>query len=345
MPTSVTLGKKKPVILSEGWRGLSRQPQPKDPGAARPANTPSPFLLLLLLLLVLPLPTAQAQIEPQTVRISVLSLFHPQTLILTTPHPTTLLLDNQPQTLQANQRAVIRSTSTGLTLTLPNQSPQPAQTLTLPAINFTLTVPAKLTRTYLGALTITTRAHTLVSIIAMPTEIAVASIVSAESPPHAPLEALKAQAIASRSFLLANPRTHADIGLQKIDACDTTHCQFLRSPPPAMSPASIATRATRGIVLTWQPDPTTAPAIIRAMYSRSCGGQTRTPANLDPNAYPFYSVPCDYCRRHPDRAAIYSHGHGIGLCQLGAADLAARGQPYPAILAHYFPNTTLTTLR
>jgi stage II sporulation protein D len=295
---------------------------------------------VLLLLLVFPLAPAHAQTEPQTINISVLSLFHPQTLILTTPKPITLLLDNQPQTLAANQPAIIRSTVTGLTLTLANQPPQPARTITLPSTTFTLTVPAKLTRTYLGALAITTHAHTLVPLIAMPTEIAVASIVSAESSPHAPLEALKAQAIASRSFLLASPRPHMDF-----DACDTTHCQFLRSPPPAASPASIATRDTRGIVLTWQPDPNTAPAIIRAMYSRSCGGQTRTPTNAAPNTYPFYSVPCEYCLRHPDRAAIYSHGHGIGLCQLGAADLAARGQLYPAILAHYFPNTTLTSLQ
>jgi hypothetical protein len=337
MPTSFASRYPKAFALA------SRYPKASALGLPTPPKMRvlAPGVCTLLLLAS----TLQAQTEPQTVRISVLSLFHPQSLILTTPQPITLLLDNQPQTLPANQRAVIRSSPTGLILTLPNQPPQPAQTLTLPAINFTLTVPAKLTRTYLGALTITARAHTLVPIIAMPTEIAVASIVSAESPPRAPLEALKAQAIASRSFLLANPRPHADIGLQKIDACDTTHCQFLRSPPPAASPASIATRATRGIVLTWQPDPTTAPAIIRAMYSRSCGGQTRTPtANSDPNAYPFYSVPCDFCRRHPDHAAIYSHGHGIGLCQLGAADLAARGQPYPAILAHYFPNTTLTTL-
>ncbi len=79
------------------------------------------------------------------------------------------------------------------------------------------------------------------------------------------------------------------------------------------------------------------------MYSRSCGGQTHTPASPPANTYPYYSVPCDFCRRHPDRAHVYSRGHGIGLCQLGAAALAARGQTAPQILAHYFPNTTLTT--
>jgi SpoIID/LytB domain protein len=36
-------------------------------------------------------------------------------------------------------------------------------------------------------------------------------------------------------------------------------------------------------------------------------------------------------------------GHGVGLCQIGAAVLAARGRPYAEILAHYYPGTGLTT--
>ena len=35
-------------------------------------------------------------------------------------------------------------------------------------------------------------------------------------------------------------------------------------------------------------------------------------------------------------------GHGVGLCQAGAAARAARGDDYRAILDHYFPGTALT---
>ena len=37
------------------------------------------------------------------------------------------------------------------------------------------------------------------------------------------------------------------------------------------------------------------------MYTRSCSGRTRTPAELGiPSAaYPYYSVECKYCRMHP----------------------------------------------
>ncbi|MBR1809436.1 MAG: SpoIID/LytB domain-containing protein [Paludibacteraceae bacterium] len=38
-------------------------------------------------------------------------------------------------------------------------------------------------------------------------------------------------------------------------------------------------------------------------------------------------------------------GHGVGLCQIGAAVMADQGYKYEQILAHYFPNTELRPLR
>ena len=34
-------------------------------------------------------------------------------------------------------------------------------------------------------------------------------------------------------------------------------------------------------------------------------------------------------------------GHGVGLCQWGAQEMARRGRDYRAILAHYYPGTAL----
>jgi stage II sporulation protein D len=329
--------------------------------------------LLLPLFLAIQL-KAQLPAEPPTVRIGVLSLFHPHTLTLTADHRITLLLDGAPRILDAHKSATLRSTPTGILV-----DGTPTHTLTLPPETFTLAVPAKLTRIYRGALTVTARNSILIPVITMDTELAVASIVAAEAPPGAPLEALKAQAVASRSFLLANPNAHSDF-----DACDTTHCQYLRSPPIPSSPALIATRATRNVVLTWRPSPDAPPHIIPAMYSRSCGGQTRVPPpSADPARYPFYSVACDYCRLHPELwsraagtpapateqarieynrthgwSAIPSNthaetesglegrgtGHGIGLCQLGAVDLAKKGETFSQILGHYYPNAALPRL-
>ena len=311
---------------------------------------------------------------PATVRVLVLSLFHPERLQLLASAPVALddVATPLPGTLD------IRAVGSSLALATARNDTMSARVLTLPHTRFLLTVPGKLTRSYTGALRVTASGGTLQAVVTLPTELAVASIVAAESPAHAGPEALKAQSVASRSFLLAQLKPQA-----AYDTCDTTHCQFLRSPPAPASAAARATLATRGEVLTWRATPNTQAVILAAKYSRSCGGSTRA-APGGPGAYPFYSVRCDYCRRHPESwtrsvpdasltgeqdriafnrlhgwSAIPSNtytvsaggviegrgtGHGIGLCQLGAADLARRGRTYDAILAHFYPNTALARL-
>ena len=51
--------------------------------------------------------------------------------------------------------------------------------------------------------------------------------------------------------------------------------------------------------------------------------------------------------READALVLHGRGqgHGIGLCQAGAAALARDGAPFAEILAHYYPGTTLAMLR
>jgi stage II sporulation protein D len=250
--------------------------------------------------------------------------------------------------------------------------------------DFLLSVPGKITRRYSGILNIRVVGASLLADVQTDLETAVASVVAAENPPDMPMEAAKAQAIASRSFLLAGVGRH-----REFDFCDTTHCQFMREPPPLNSVASRASALTAGMVLTYRAK------TVAAMYSRSCAGRTRTPAQLGLPAaeYPYYSVDCVYCRIHPEHweAAISSgdaellrqsredlrlqlgrrlgwntvpsanvslvdqgsdvlvkgtgRGHGIGLCQAGARAMAKQGSGAFEILAHYYPGTDVRTLR
>jgi stage II sporulation protein D len=244
------------------------------------------------------------------------------------------------------------------------------------ATEFVATVPGKISRRYSGKLEIKPEPRELHVVIAMELETAVASIVAAESSPQAPMEALKAQAVAARSFLLAGRGRHGEF-----DFCDTTHCQFLRSPPAAKSPSFQAAAATRGLVLSYKDE------VFAAMYSASCSGRTHTldELGIPARGYPYFAVTCDYCRRHPEKwvAKIeaadaanlaptersrlnlvrklgwktvpgnsYSSrtengvvilegvgvGHGIGLCQRGGADMARHGASFQQILEHYYPN-------
>lgn len=246
--------------------------------------------------------------------------------------------------------------------------------------DFLLAVPGKITRHYRGTLELKPASDVLVAVVSMDLESAVASVVAAESFSGAPLEALKAQAVAARSYLAARKGRHSEF-----DFCDTTHCQFLRDPPGPGSAAEAAS-ATRGLVLIYQSQP------IAAMYTRSCNGRTRTPAELGlpPGSYPYYTVDCKYCREHPSRwqnrisaqdaATLHSSdelarlrldrrlgwstapsnsfaarregdqvilegtgaGHGIGLCQSGAQAMAEEGANFRQILRHYYPNAIIS---
>jgi stage II sporulation protein D len=138
----------------------------------------------------------------------------------------------------------------------------------------------------------------------------------------------RAQAVVARSFLIAAPHRH-----QGFDFCDTTHCQYLREPPPDGGPSRRAEQTTKGLALTYHG------RTVLALYSADCGGRTRTPADAgwQMDGYPYFAVEC------PVRGEV--SGHQVGLCQTGAAELARRGMSFRDILAHYFPATLIEAAR
>jgi peptidoglycan hydrolase-like amidase len=329
----------------------------------------------------------------QDVRIGVIGLFHPSELILssTTGSAVILRADEQSLTLDTSvglSKATIHAHGAGLVVRYGTQSLN-ASKVTLASrgggpADFMLSVPGKITRHYRGRLEISNVAGELIPVVSMDLETAVASVVAAETIPGEPSEALKAQAVAARSYFVAGRGRH-----ENFDFCDTTHCQFLRSPPPPQSAAFRAAAATRGLVLTFES------RVFAAMYTRSCGGRTRTPveAGLPPGNYSYYSVECHYCRQHPfrwqsrisaqdatnlrssnepsrleiDRKLGWNtvpssdftikpdggqvvlegvgQGHGIGLCQAGSKAMAERGANFRQILVYYYPNAELTSLQ
>ena len=201
------------------------------------------------------------------------------------------------------------------------------------ATDFRLSIPGKIERKFHGTLAIRPGDHKLIAVVTMDLEIAVASVVAAEMPLHTPIEALKAQAVATRSYYAASPPRHDEFSF-----CDSTHCQFLREPPAQGTAASRATKETRNLLLEYAGKP------LPAQYSAVCGGRTRSlEGEGEPIAgYPYYSVPCDYCRRHSPGVV---QGHQLGLCQSGAAGMAASGATFRAILDHYYPGANVAEPR
>ncbi len=351
------------------------------------------WILFPCTLVALDFPTfLNAQTEPQEIRFGVLGLFHARELVLEqggtqviavmTGHPAeklTAVLNGEPGhrqltfRAQANRVIVVERSATSWTAMARNGS----------SVAFRLTVPKKIQRLYRGRFIVTAHNGELIAVVSMERETAVASIVSAEMEESSPMEALKAQGVATRSFLSAGAR-HLDFAF-----CDSTHCQFLKSPPPWDSRVLQAVEATRGLVLQYREMP------LAALYSSRCGGHTRSlrDAHMQPGeGYPYYSVRCRWCQQHPSVwrsrignsghaptpgdeslriaearqwgwSAIPSNdfratedgsgwqleghgvGHGIGMCQFGAIGMAKSGADFRAILGHYYPNTTLVLAR
>jgi peptidoglycan hydrolase-like amidase len=251
------------------------------------------------------------------VSISVFGLFHPTVLEVRPLAGNVLVVESKgrSQVLEGKQSARLESPSA-----IAGRGGDLAA--------FTLSVPGKISREFFGRLEVRQEQQHLVAIVWMDPETAVASIVAAESPPSSPLEARKAQAVLARSFLEGARGRHPDF-----DFCDTTHCQFLREPPPAAHPARQAQEQTVGLVLRYQG------RVIPALYSADCGGHTRSleEAGWQAEEYPYFGVAC------PVRGA--TSGHRIGLCQVGSAELARRGATFREILVHYFPAATIEVTR
>ena len=354
------------------------------------------FVVLALVLSSPRLPSAAARSSAARsgcdVHISVLGLFHPKQFVVsaTEGHALVLHTDQSTEVLEQTSglmSAMVELGAQGMTLTTgPRSSFASEMTVsgrTGEPVDFNLAIPGKITRRYHGTLEIHPSGDALLAILKVDIESAVASVVSSESIPDTPLEALKAQAIAARSYFVSGRGRH-----DGFDFCDTTHCQTFRELPAADSLAVQAAAQTRSMVLTYKHLPVTA------LYTRSCSGRTRTPSELgmSSGSYPYYSVDCQYCRIHParwtsrlpilDSAALHSsdepsriktvrrrgwnsvpsndfaskkdggqlllqgtgYGHGIGLCQSGARAMARAGAGYQEILDHYYPNTSLISL-
>jgi stage II sporulation protein D len=339
--------------------------------------------------LLLTVPLSSSLTNAQSVRIGVLGIFHPQQLTLSSRDGEAIVVTASGQTFflqpgSPTERLQIRASGDILLLSLAGKEIRTkelhAAGRNQDAANLVLSVPGKLERRYRGTLDVKIVDGVLVPVITMDLETAVASVVQAESLAGTPFDALKAQAVVTRSYFVAGAGRHAEF-----DFCDLTHCQFLREAPRPGSPAARAAEATRDLIITYDGKP------VAAMFTPSCGGRTLTPADIGipSNGYPYFSVVCDSCYNNPlrwsrrvtpkDAALLSDHheagrlavgrrlgwdavpsnnfteqksgtefilegvgqGHGVGLCQRGTRAMAEGGADFHQIINHYFPNTSL----
>lgn len=138
-------------------------------------------------------------------------------------------------------------------------------------------------------------------------ELYIASVVGAEMPSHWHLEALKAQAVAARSYALVHMARPAAAAY---NLGDTTRWQAYRGDQSRSQRTLEATRSTRGIILSYRG------GIVESLYAAT------------------HTISAE------------AHGHlGASMSQHGARNLAAQGLTFNEILASYYRGAALARLR
>ena len=176
---------------------------------------------------------------------------------------------------------------------------------------------------YRGYLMIQNRGQKLTVINNVDLEDYLKGVVPSEMPSSWEIEALKAQAIAARSYALANLGKRATLGF---DLKDTPEDQAYGGASAETPKTNSAVEDTSGLVLTYNYK------VIPAYYSASAGGQTVNSKQVWGKDLPFIrSVPS-----YDD--SVKKNGHGIGMSQHGANNLAKQGYNAYQILQYFYNN-------
>ncbi len=153
----------------------------------------------------------------------------------------------------------------------------------------------------------------------VPLEDYIKGVVPAEMPSSWEYEAHKAQAIAARSYALANLGKRGAYGY---DLKDTPEDQAYSGASAETNGTNAAVDDTKGIVLTHNTK------VISAFYSASAGGQTNTNS---------WGTSLPYLRSVPSfDENIKKNGHGVGMSQHGANNLAKQGYNAYQILQYFY---------
>ncbi len=135
----------------------------------------------------------------------------------------------------------------------------------------------------------------------------ISSVVGAEMPSHWNMEALKAQAVAARSYAMAHMARPAD---PHWHLGDTTRWQAYRGLESVTDRTAQATAGTAGVILSYQG------GIVESLYAAT------------------------------HQISQEAHGHlGASMSQHGAQDLALQGLRYNEILGRYYQGASLARLQ
>ena len=141
----------------------------------------------------------------------------------------------------------------------------------------------------------------------------ICGVVAAESPASFADEALKAQAVAARTYVLSHCQPYGENRHDNAAVCcDSSHCQAYASDDELKqrwgkkyeeyrNKITAAVADTAGIILCWQKE------IAQAPFFSTCGGHTENAESCWGKYFPYLiSVNCGYCGASPRFSACRS---------------------------------------
>jgi peptidoglycan hydrolase-like amidase len=162
-------------------------------------------------------------------------------------------------------------------------------------------------RPYAGRLRVLRASNGIQVVNHLPLESYVSSVVGGEMPASWRLEALRAQAVAARSYAMAHmarpANDHWHLG-------DTTRWQNYEGLKTVSDPTVQATNSTAGVILSYQG------GIVESLYAAT------------------------------QQIVDEAHSHlGASMSQTGAQELAQQGLRFNEILSHYYQGASLARLQ
>lgn len=182
-------------------------------------------------------------------------------------------------------------------------------------------------RWYRGKLMVKNIGGKLIVINDIPLEEYLKGVVPSEMPASWEYEALKAQAIAARSYALANLGKQSRYGY---DLKDNTEDQAYGGASSETNRTNRAVSETEGLVLTYDM------RIISAYYCASAGGMTNT--NAWGSSLPYLHSVFSFDDN------VQKNGHGVGMSQHGANNLAKQGYNAYQILQYFYQDVKFAKL-
>ena len=163
-------------------------------------------------------------------------------------------------------------------------------------------------RAYHGTLALRGQGGGVSVVNGVPLDTYLRGVVPSESPSHWPIAALESQAVAARSYAVAELRPSS-----WYDLVPTTADQVYGGVAAERPRSDHAVYATLGQVLTY------GGSVARTYYSSSSGGRTESAQDAWPG-----SAPIPYLRSVPDPYDTYSPHHDWAPLDLSSSQLAAR---------------------